>query len=294
MRVGYEERDMKPSDPILGSLIEQSEDLHTDAMRETRSQLTDLVDHGRDLQEHRKPDPDADVLYQAKRRRLLGNSLAGAGTLAGVGLIPGLFAWLTSSKAASPMEVQAAQTAAALENVAVAVYKQAAALPFMKNIPDPAGATVVAFVTKTIEQHIDHAGAFNAAAKKLGGKAQTGLDMVVMDKVVTPALPTLTDPLKVVMFAADLEYVAAQTYAAETAAVSDANLRSVFSSIMGVENQHRAILLAVGALLSNNLADQVKIPPELDKLPAAAGDVGFPEKFLSLDQARPAAEGAVK
>ena len=49
-------------------------------------------------------------------------------------------------------------------------------------IPDPAGATMTAFVTKTIEQHTDHAGAFNAAAKKLGGKAQTEVDQVVMDE----------------------------------------------------------------------------------------------------------------
>lgn len=285
---------MKPPDPAIGSLIEQSEDLHTDAMRDTRDQLTELVDHGRDLKEHRKPDPERDAAFQATRRSLFGKSLAGAGAFAGMGLMPGLFTWLTSANSSASMEVQAAQTAAALENLAIAVYKQAAALPFMAKIPDPAGATVTAFVTKTIAQHTDHAGAFNAAAKKLGGKAQTGIDQVVMDKVVKPALPTLTDPLKVVMFAADLEFVAAQTYAAETAAVSDKNLRNVFSSIMGVENQHRAVLLAVAALLKADLADQVKIPPDLAKLPAAAGDVAFPQAFLPTDQARPAAEGALK
>ncbi len=115
-----------------------------------------------------------------------------------------------------------------------------------------------------------------------------------MDEIVTPELPKLTDPLKVVKFAADLEYVAAQTYAAETAAVSDKTLRSVFSSITGVENQHRTILLAVAALLEADLADQVKIPPDAEKLPAAAGSLGFPESFLSTDQARPADEGAHK
>ena len=210
-------------------------------------------------------------------------------------LVYGLpISWLTSSAGSASMEVQAAQTAAALENLAVAVYKQAASLPFMAKIPDPAGATMTAFVTKTIEQHTDHAGAFNAAAKKLGGKAQTEVDQVVMDKVVKPALPTLTDPLKVVKFAADLELVAAATYAVETAAVDDANLRKVFSSIMGVENQHRAVLLAVAAFLENDLADQVMIPPDIAKLPAAAGSVGFPDAFLPLDQARPASEGAVK
>lgn len=285
---------MKPPITALDSLVEQSEDLHTDAMRLTRDQLDEFVDNGRDRQEHARPDRDEQDAFQASRRSILGKSLTGAGAFAGLGLMPGLFGWLTSSKASSPMEVQSAQTAAALENLAIAVYKKAAALPFMATIPNPAGATMTAFVTKTIAQHVDHAGAFNAAATKLGGKAQTGIDQVVMDKVVTPALPTLTDPLKVVMFAADLEFVAAQTYAAETAAVSDQNLRNVFSSIMGVEAQHRAVLLAVAALLQNNLADQVKIPPDLTALPAAAGSVGFPETFLPTDQARPASEGAVK
>jgi rubrerythrin len=283
---------MKPPEPAIGSLIEQSEDLHSDAMRDTRSHMNDLVEHGRDLQEHR--DPDADAAFQGLRRNLFAKRLGAGGALAGVGLMPGLISWLTSAAGSASMEVQAAQTAAALENLAVAVYKQAAALPFMAKIPDPAGKTVTAFVTKTIEQHTDHAGAFNAAAKKLGGKAQTDVDQVVMDKVVKPALPTLTDPLKVVKFAADLELVAAETYAVETAAVDDANLRKVFSSIMGVENQHRAVLLAVAALLENDLADQVKIPPDLAKLPAAAGSVAFPQAFLPTDQARPASEGAVK
>ena len=285
---------MKPPDPALGSLIEQSEDLHSDAMRDTRAQLTDLVDHGRDHQKHRDPDPEFDATFQGVRRSLFAKRLGSGGALAGLGMVPAMVSWLTSSASSAPMEVQAAQTAASLENLAIAVYKQAAALPFMAKIPDPAGSTVTAFVTRTVQQHTDHAGAFNAAASKLGGKPQTGIDQVVMDKVVKPALPTLTDPLKVVKFAADLELVAAETYAAETAAVDDANLRKVFASIMGVENQHRAVLLAVAALLENDLADQVKIPPDIAKLPAAAGSVAFPQAFLPTDQARPASEGALK
>jgi rubrerythrin len=148
-------------------------------------------------------------------------------------------------------------------------------------------------VTKTIEQHTDHGKAFNAAATKLGGKAQDKPDQVVLDSVVTPALPTLKTPLDVVKFAAELELVAAETYALETAAVSDKNLRNTFASIMGVENQHRAILLAVGALLEAGHPELIMLGPPADKLPGAAGSVGFPDAFLKTDQARPAAEGAV-
>lgn len=282
---------MKPPDASMSELIEHSDDLHADAMRATRDQMNDLVEHAHDIQSQRDDDPHVAEDYQTERRRQYAKFVAAGGALA---TVPGLVSWFTSSAAAADMEVQAAQTAASLENLAVAVYKKAAALPFMTAIPDPAGSTVTAFVTKTIAQHTDHAGAFNSAAKKLGGKPQSSVDQVVMDKVVTPALPTLTDPLKVVRFAADLELVAAETYAVETAAVSDANLRNVFSSITGVESQHRAVLLAVAALLEGDLADQIKIPPDLAKLPAAAGSVGFPDAFVPIDQARPATEGAVK
>jgi hypothetical protein len=249
--------------------------------------MVDLVEQG---QERRIVgiDPDETAAYQTERSRLLIRDLAAAG-LVGAGLATLL---ASPAFAQSSMDVQAAQTAASLENLAVAVYKQAAGLPFMQNIPDPAGSTVVAFVTKTIEQHTDHGKAFNAAATKLGGKAQDKPDQVVLDSVVTPALPTLKTPLDVVKFAAELELVAAETYALETAAVSDKNLRNTFASIMGVENQHRAILLAVGALLEAGHPELIMLGPPADKLPGAAGSVGFPDAFLKTDQARPAAEGA--
>jgi hypothetical protein len=191
------------------------------------------------------------------------------------------------------MDVQAAQTAASLENLAVAVYNQAAQLPFMKNIPAPAGQTVTTFVTMTVQQHTEHGKAFNAAATRLGGKPQNQPDKTVLDSVVTPALPGLKSPLDVVNFAATLELVAAETYAAETAAVTDPSLRSTFASIMGVEAQHRAILLAVAALLQAGKPELIKLGPPADQLPAAAGSVGFPDTFLKTDMARPASEGAV-
>jgi Ferritin-like domain len=275
-------------DRAMKALIEESEDLHSDAMRTTRAGLTEVVERGREGQ-LLTAEPDEMAAYQSDRSRLLTRSLAGAG-LVGVGLARFL---ASPASAAGSQDVQAAQTAASLENLAVTVYGQAADLPFMKTIPDPAGATVTAFVKMTVQQHTDHAAAFNAAAKNLGGKEQTGPDQKVLDTVVTPALPNLKTPLDVVKFAADLELVAAATYAAETAAVTDADLRKTFSSIMGVENQHRAILLAVAALLSANLPQLIKLGPPADQLPDAAGSVGFPDAFLKTDQARPATEGAV-
>jgi hypothetical protein len=263
-------------------------------MKTTKSGLADVVEQGLDRRAAGGYDLDETRAYHIERRRLLATSLKGMGAFAGTAVGVGLYQMFTQPAFAdTTMDVQAGQTAASIENLAIAVYNKAAGLPFMKNIPSPAGPTVVVFVTQTIQQHTQHAAAFNAAVTALGGKAQTGLDMPVYNGVVVPALPTLKTPLDVVNFAAKLENVAAETYAAETAAVSDKMLRNTFSSIMGVEAQHAAVLYAVSALLQGGAPQLITIPPPADKLPAAAGSVGFPNSFLGLDQARPATEGAV-
>src|SRR5258708_34315523 len=95
---------------------------------------------------------------------------------------------VTAAYAASSAAVMMLQTAASIENLAVAVYTKAAGLP-----PAVSGAaipTVKAFVLMTIKQHTDHANAFNAAAMQLGGMAQTKMDQTVDDAAVTPALGT--------------------------------------------------------------------------------------------------------
>ena len=102
---------------------------------------------------------------------------------------------------------------------------------------------------KTKEQHQQHAEAFNAAATRLGGKAQDQPDPVLLG-VVNNAKPALTGPAQVVDLAIELEDGAAQTYVANTGAYSNKNARSVAASIMGVEAQHVAILNAVKALVA--------------------------------------------
>jgi hypothetical protein len=278
----------------LRSLIEESGDLNSDAMRTTKSGLADVVEQGLDRRAAGGFDPDETRAYHIERRRLLAKSIKGLGVFGGSAMGLGLFQMFTNPAAAdTTMDVQAGQTAASIENLAIAVYQTAQGLSFMKNIPSPAGPTVTVFITQTIQQHTMHAQAFNAAVTALGGKPQTGVDKPVMDTVVKPMLPKLTDALKVVKFAAALENVAAETYVAETAAVSDKMLRNTFASIMGVEAQHVAVLLAVGALLEGGAPQLITIPPPADKLPAAAGSVGFPNNFYGVDMARPATEGAL-
>ena len=87
-----------------------------------------------------------------------------------------------------------------------------------------ANAVVKAFVEKTKEQHQQHAEAFNAAATRLGGKAQDQPDPVLLD-VVNNAKPSLTGPAEVVDLAISLEDGAAQTYVANTGPYTNKNAR---------------------------------------------------------------------
>ena len=290
---------MSLDEHALDALIEESQDLHSDAMRATNDGLADLVAYGEERRAHggaNPADPDGVRAFNAARRSNLRTGLTALAGIGTFGIAAGLLGVLDSAPAFADAaaDVAAAQTAASIENLAIAVYQKAAGLPFMKTIPAPAGPTVAAFVTKTISQHTDHMQAFNAVATRLGAKAQTGIDTTVYNAVVVPGLPKLTSPLVVAQFAAELESVAAATYAAATVAVGDKQLRSTFASIMGVENQHAAILNAVAALLQGGAPQLITIPVDPSKLPAAAGSVGFPDSFLKTTGARPLTEGAVK
>ncbi|MBN9621298.1 MAG: ferritin-like domain-containing protein, partial [Actinobacteria bacterium] len=205
---------------------------------------------------------------------------------------PGVGAFALAAPAfASDTDVQALQTAAGLENLAVATYQKALTLPFIGG--SSANPVVKAFAMKTMGQHQEHGQAFNAAAVKLGGKQQTGTDPKYTP-VVTSAVPGLKGPADVVKLAITLEDIAAQTYVKDVGLVSTAELRQLFASVAGVESQHRAILLAVQALLAGGLAAEITLPPNAAKLPAAAGSVGFPDSFYATSMAAPVTEGAVK
>jgi len=195
------------------------------------------------------------------------------------------------AEAGQALDVQIMQTAASLENLAVATYGVALTLPFIGGAQ--ANAVVKTFVITTRDQHAEHAKAFNAAAKQLGGKEQTAPDPVLLD-VVNKAKPALTGPAAVVDLAITLETGAAQTYGLNTTVLTDSFAKKTAASIMGVELQHVAILNAVKALLAAGAPQLIALPPDATKLPAAAGSVGFPQGFMGFDHARPNDEGAVR
>jgi hypothetical protein len=281
---------MAIDDLRLRDLLDQSQDLHSDAMTTSRSSLDELVELGHEERSH-----DSGILApvdEVTRRSTLLGGLPKSGVLAAAGLGTAMAALLASPAFADKaMDVQMLQTAASIENLAVATYDVALTLDFIGGAS--ANGVVKAFVQKTKEQHQQHAQAFNAAATRLGGKAQEQPDPVLLG-VVNNAKPGLTGPAQVVDLAIELEDGAAQTYVANTGAYANKNARSVAASIMGVEAQHVAILNAVKALVSGGAADLIALPPDAAKLPAAAGSIGFPNAFYPTTNARPATEGAVQ
>jgi hypothetical protein len=255
----------------LRDLMAESADLHADAMRSGRRDLANYADAFRDTH---------GSLVKGGGFAAIALAATGAAVLTGAGT-----AW-----ADAKTDVMALQTAASLENLAVATYKTALTLPFIGG--SAANKVVQAFANKTMAQHTEHAQAFNAAITKLGGKTQLAANPKYAP-VVAAAVPTIKGPADVVGLAITLEDVAAQTYVKNVGQVSTPELRQLFASVAGVEAQHKAILLAVQALLKAD-ASLIALPPDAAKLPEAAGGIGFPDGFYPVAMASPVEEGAVK
>jgi Ferritin-like domain len=285
------------TDPrALAELLEESQDLHADAMRPTHAALDELVEL-----HHSSSDEDlgANVAFHEEQQRNLRSSLGGATLLGAAGGLALVGVLASAAGASSSKDVQALQTAASIENLAVATYKTALTLPYI------GGATANGVITKfaqvTMGQHVQHADAFNSAVKSLGGKAQTKPDPAFVP-VVNKAVKGLTGvtaaqgALGVVGLALELENIAAETYIKDTTLVSSTSNKALFASIMGIEAQHVAVLLAVQALLKAGAPQLISLsePATVTALPAVAGSVGFPNAFYKTNSAAPATQGAVK
>jgi hypothetical protein len=96
--------------------------------------------------------------------------------------------------------------------------------------------------------------------------------------------------------ALELENIAAETYVKDTTLVNSTSNKALFASIMGVEAQHVAVLLAVQALLKAGAPQLISLtePATVEALPAVAGSVGFPNAFYQTSSAAPAKQGAIK
>jgi hypothetical protein len=285
------------ADPrALAELLEESQDLQADAMRPTRAALDELVEL-----HHSSTDDDtaSNVAFHEEQLRGLRTSIGGTTLLGAAGGLALVGVLASAAGASSSKDVQVLQTAASIENLAVATYKTALTLPYI------GGATANGVVTKfaqvTMGQHMQHADAFNSAVKSLGGKAQTKPDPAFVP-VVNKAVKSLSGvtaaqgALGVVGLALELENIAAETYIKDTTLVSSTSNKALFASIMGIEAQHVAVLLAVQALLKAGAPQLISLsePATVTALPAVAGSIGFPNAFYKTNSAAPAKQGAVK
>jgi len=262
----------------FGELMEESADLHADAMRSMKEPLDEIVELAKERQ----------VARSAAMR-----------TLVGAGLATGAVA-LAARPAYAAEEVAALQTAASLENLAVIAYDTALTLPYLKNPSNSAFKTVAAFAKTTMAQHADHGKAFNAKAKELGGVEQTKPNPKYTP-VVMGAVPKLKqgNPLDLVELAMTLEDVATSTYVKNIQDLTDPQVRLLFGTVAGVESQHLTTLIAVKALLAGKAPELITVKAtggavDAFKLPAAAGSAPVPETFKKTELASPPSEGAVQ
>jgi hypothetical protein len=280
----------------LSELLEESQDLQADALRPANAALDELVEmhHSSDGE-----DAASNISFHDERRRELRTRLAGATLLGAAGGTALIGVLASAAGASSSKDVQVLQTAASIENLAVATYKTALTLPYIDGAE--ANAVVTKFAQVTMGQHAQHADAFNSAVRSLGGKAQTKPDPAFVP-VVNKAVGSLSGAtaaqgaLGVVGLALELENIAAETYVKDTTLVKSESNKALFASIMGIEAQHVAVLLAVQALLKAGAPQLISLsePATVEALPAVAGSVGFPNAFYKTSSAAPANQGAVK
>lgn len=286
---------MTSGDRELDLLIEQSHDLHSDAMAQTRDSLSEIVEVGQERRARGDLDPAASLLTAQAAHDGVQKGLLSGGALATAAFGAALFGLTASAAFAdTPTDVQLLQTSASIENLAVKTYQTALTLPYIGGTS--ANGVVKAFAQTTMGQHAQHAQAFNSAATALGGKAQSNPDPKYVP-VVNNAVASITkdDPstgaLAVVGLAITLENVAAETYVANCSKFSDTNAKKVTASIMGVEAQHVATLLAVQALLKANAPQLIALSPTvITQLPPAAGSVGIQPRTRAPPSKEPSRE----
>jgi uncharacterized protein YbjQ (UPF0145 family) len=280
----------------LAEMLEESQDLQADAMRPTHEALDELVETSRSSLDN---DPASNLAFHEEHQNGLRASLGGAAILgaAGGAALIGLLA--SPAFASSSKDIQVLQTASSIENLAISTYKTALTLSYIGG--STANPVITKFAQVTMGQHVMHDDAFTSAIKALGGKEQNASDpkYVPVVKKAVASLGSATPAqgaLGVVALAYELENIAAETYVKDTTLVSSTSNKALFASIMGIEAQHAAVLLAVQALLKANAPQLISLsePATVEALPAAAGSVGFPNAFYKTSSAAPASQGAVK
>src|SRR5579871_4032984 len=103
----------------LSELLTESQDLQSDALRPTKESLDDLVELSQATSED---DPGANRRFHDEHTALLRTSLSAATLLGAAGGVALVGALASAAAANQSSDVQVLQTAASIENLAVATY----------------------------------------------------------------------------------------------------------------------------------------------------------------------------
>jgi rubrerythrin len=268
-----------PTDHIRW-LARMSEDEQRAAMPAFRDSVTRFLDR-----DDRTDDETASVLLGGLTRRSLfrvgGVTIAGAALLAACGsdsgatattvappttpstpstMVPTTMAPATTTPMGAVDDVTWLRTASSIEHLAVAAYQTAI---------DSGLVTTMAVADAAMrfqDHHMEHADFFEAATKKMGGKAFTDPNPAVLAQL-QPAIKALKDEKGVIALALMLERAAAATYQSGVGNVADLTLNKALMSVGGVEARHAAVL--AGAL----------------------GEMSVPRSFGTIDGAVPVGTG---
>lgn len=150
---------------------------------------------------------------------------------------PGASTSVTAVSAST--DVTILRTASSLEALAVLTYQKAIATGLLS-------APVTMAAKNFMDQHQQHAMAFQAATTKAGGTPFSDPNPVVNTQVILPALAKVKTQSDIVHLAYTLESAASQTYQNAIGAFSSGPNASSYNmataSILGVESRHLALL----------------------------------------------------
>jgi rubrerythrin len=141
-----------------------------------------------------------------------------------------------SGKAA---DITILRTASSLEVLAVDTYAKAIKSGLVHS------SAVAAAAKDFMNQHAQHAAAFEAATTKAGGQPFKKPNPVVLAKVIMPALAKVKNQKDVVALAYALETAAAATYVSTIGHFSDKTYNAATAAIAGVESRHITVLASV-------------------------------------------------
>src|SRR3954453_12771479 len=142
-----------------------------------------------------------------------------------------------SSSGAAPTDLTLAKTAASLEVMLVAAYRQLTASRLVTN---PAFLTLTSVFMQHHEQHL--AALNGIITSTIGQPAIDAPNDVMENQIVGPALTAAKTQDELAHLFFTLEDAIAQTYAYAGGAMSRPDLRSSMMSIGGIEARHRALL----------------------------------------------------